>query len=38
MVSTEPFDLAESKSGNKLFHIGDFTLNVQDINTFQEIY
>lgn len=38
LVSTEPFDLAESKSGNKLFHIGEFSLNVQDINTFQESY
>jgi hypothetical protein len=38
LVSTEPFGIAEAKINSKLFHLADFTLNIQDINTYQEIY
>ncbi|HEX8087666.1 MAG TPA: hypothetical protein VF762_02360 [Blastocatellia bacterium] len=38
LVSTEPFGIAEAKGNSKLFHLADFTLDIQDINTYQEIY
>ncbi|MGA9773934.1 MAG: hypothetical protein WBV94_33190 [Blastocatellia bacterium] len=38
LVSTEPIGMGESTGPNKLFHIAPFSLNVQDINYYQESY